>query len=139
VVGSDDIGVMPPRAEDRGVAALFAALAREASRLFLQEVALAKAELAAKLGQAGTGVVEIAAGGLVLYAGFLALLAAATLGLARVLPDWAAALVVGGVVVLIGAALLLKGKRDLGPRRLLPDRTLRSLREDARWARERVK
>lgn len=139
MVGGEDVGVMPPRAADRGVAGLFAALAREASRLFRLEVALAKAELAAKLGQAGTGAVEIAAGELVLYAGFLALLAAATLGLTRVLPDWAAALLVGVVVVVIGSVLLLKGKRDLGPRHLLPDRTLRSLREDARWARERVR
>jgi hypothetical protein len=139
VIGSDDIGVMPPHAEHRGLADLFAALAREGSRLFRQEVALAKAELAQKLGRAGTGAVEIAAGGLILYAGFLALLAAAALALTRVLPDWAAALLVGVVVILIGAVLVLKGKRDLGPRQLVPNRTLRTLREDARWARERVR
>jgi hypothetical protein len=138
VVGSDDIGVMPPP-EDRGLAGLFAALAREGSRLFRQEVALARAELAAKLGQAGSGAVQIAAGGLILYAGFLALLAAAALALTRVLPDWAAALVIGVLVVVIGGVLLLKGKRDLGARRLVPDRTLRTLREDARWAREQVR
>jgi Putative Actinobacterial Holin-X, holin superfamily III len=139
VVGGDDIGVMPPHPDDRGVAGLFTALAREASRLFRQEIALAKAELTQKVGRAGTGAVEVAAGGLILYAGFLALLAAAALALTRVLPDWAAALVVGVVVILIGAVLVLKGKRDLGPRRLLPDHTLRTLREDARWAREQVR
>lgn len=121
------------------MAGLFGDLAREASRLFRQEVALAKAELIDKLGQLGAGAAEIAAGGFILYAGFLVLLAAAVLGLAQVLPGWAAALVVGGVTCLVGGVLLLKGRRDVGPASLVPDRTLRSLRDDAEWAREQMR
>jgi Putative Actinobacterial Holin-X, holin superfamily III len=134
----DDIGAMPPR-QERTIAGLFADLARETSRLFRQEVALAKAELVDKTRQLGGGAVEIAIGGFILYAGLLVLLEAAVFALALVLPIWAAALVVGGVAVLIGGILLLKGRADVGPRALVPDRTLRSLREDAEWAREQMR
>lgn len=136
--GPDDIGAMPSRVE-RTVAGLFAALAREASRLFRQEVALAKAELAAKLGRLGAGAAEIVVGGFVVYGGFLALLAAAILGLATVLSPWLSALIVGVVAVIVGGGVMLKGRRDVGPGNLIPDRTLRSLREDARWAREQMR
>jgi hypothetical protein len=134
----DEAAVLPPRPE-RSVTSLLSDLARETTRLFRQEVALAKAEILGKLGQMGTGAAELVAGGLIIYGGFLALLAAAILGLAHVLAAWLAALIVGVVAVLIGAGVVLKGRRDVEPRNLVPDRTLRSLREDAEWAREQMR
>jgi hypothetical protein len=79
------------------------------------------------------------AGGLIIYAGFLALLAAAILGLAHVLAAWLSALIVGVVALLVGAGVVFKGRRDLELRNLVPDRTLRTLREDAEWAREQMR
>jgi hypothetical protein len=137
-MSSREDAAMPPRPE-RSLAGLFGDLARESSRLFRQEIALAKAEVANKVGQVGIGAAEMVAGGLVAYAGLLALLAAAILGLALVVPPWLAALIVGIVVVIIGGAIAFKGKRDVQPRNLVPDRTLRTLRDDARWAREQMR
>jgi putative superfamily III holin-X len=134
----DDIGTVPPQA-DRSMSGLLSALTREASRLFRQEIALARAEIADKLGQLGTGAAEMIAGGFILYGGFLVLLAAAVLGLAQVLPPWLAAVVVGVVTVLVGAGVLFKGRRDVRPRSLVPDRTIRTLRDDAEWAREQMR
>src|ERR1700676_1027099 len=110
-VGPDDIGTMPPPRSERSVAGLFGDLARECSKLFRQEIALGRAELAAKLRQFGTAAIEIVAGGLIVYAGFLALLVAAGLGLALVVPPWLAALIVGAVTVTIGAIIAFMGKR----------------------------
>jgi hypothetical protein len=135
---SEDAEMPPPRPE-RGVAGLFGDLARETTRLFRQEVALARAEILGKLGQVGIGAAEMVAGGLLIQAGFLALLAAAILGLSLVLAPWLAALSVGVAVVLIGGALVFRGRRDVAPRTLTPDRTLRTLREDAAWAREQMR
>jgi hypothetical protein len=138
-VSRDDvIEPLPPRAE-RSVGSLFADLARETSRLFRQEIALAKAEVADRLGQAGTGAAELVAGGLVLYAGFLGLMAAATLGLALVVPAWLAALIVAIVVMALGAILVLVGRKQLQPSKLVPHRTMRSLRDDADWAKEQLR
>jgi putative superfamily III holin-X len=138
-VGRDDIGAMPPPRSERSVAALFGDLARECSQLFRQEIALGRAELEAKVSQFGTAALEILAGGLIVYAGFLALLVGAGLGLALLIQPWLAALVVGAVTVTIGAILAYMGKRALESRTLIPKRTLRSLRKDAAWAREQMR
>lgn len=124
---------------DRGIGALFGDLSREVSRLFRLEIALAKAELADRVGQIGMGAAMLVAGAIVLFAGFLVLLAAAVLGLATVLQPWLAALAVGTAVALVGLALALKGRHDLATRNLVPRRTLRTLREDAEWAREQMR
>lgn len=127
-----------PKAE-RSVAALLSDLASETILLLRQEMALFKAELHEKFSRAGYGATALGAGGMILYSGWLALLAAAVLGLATVLPGWLAALIVGILVVLIGAVLLLVGKNRLDTKALMPDRTLRSLREDEAWLKERLR
>jgi hypothetical protein len=122
----------------RGVAELLADLARETTQLFQQELALAAAELGATIQRLGTGAVEMLCGGLVLYAAFLSLLAAATLGLAEVLPAWAAALTVALVAGVIGAVLVAKGRHDVELRGVVTARAWRSLRQDAAWLRQRL-
>lgn len=125
--------------KERSVGSLFAELTRETSRLLRQEIALVKTELADRLGRAGAGLVLVVSGGLILFAGFLVLLAAAVLALALVLAPWLAALAVGAVVALLGLGLVLKGRRDMEARKLMPRRTLRSLRDDAAWAKEQMR
>ena len=66
------------------------------------------------------------------------LIGAAVLGLAIVLEPWLAALIVGLVVLGLGAALLYFGKRRLDAEALAMRRTLNSLREDEAWVREHV-
>lgn len=80
----------------------------------------------------------IAAGGAVAYAGFLALLAAATLALALALPAWLAALIVGVVVAAIGAAVVYAGRDSLRHADLAPRETMDSMQETATWAKEQM-
>jgi hypothetical protein len=54
-------------------------------------------------------------------------------------PPWLAALIVALVVLAIGAALLLVGKNRLDAEALTPKRTMRALREDEAWIRERLR
>src|SRR5580693_2866607 len=86
---------------DRSIAALLSDLASETGLLVRTELALLKAELSEKLGRAGQGVAALGAGALIAFSGWLALLAAAVLGLATVVPPWLAALIVALVVVAI--------------------------------------
>jgi hypothetical protein len=51
-------------------------------------------------------------------------------GLSNVVEPWLAALIVGGVVTLVGAILLASGRRKLEPRNMVPSRTTESLRRD---------
>jgi hypothetical protein len=122
----------------RPVAALLSDLAGETSTLVRQEIALFKAELNEKLAQIGLGAGALAAGGVIAFSGWLALVAAAILGLNYVLAPWLSALIIGVVVIALGAALALFGKSRLKADALVPRRTLNSLREDEAWIRDQV-
>jgi hypothetical protein len=123
---------------ERPVGGLLSDLARQFTLLLRQEMALARAEIVGKIGQLGSASGLVAAGGLIAFAGFLYLLAAATLGLGKVVEMWLAALIVGGVVFVLGLGLTLLGRARLRASNLVPLRTVRSLKDDAAWAREQV-
>jgi hypothetical protein len=132
----DNVEPFPPR--ERSIGALFSDLARDTSLLIRQEIALAKAEIAKGIGNLGSGVGMVAAGALVAFVGFIFLCLAAVYALTLVLPNWAAALIVGGVVLALGAGLALIGKGKLSTDKLVPRRTMRSLKDDAEWAKEQI-
>lgn len=125
--------------QERPLASLFNELTRETATLFRQEVQLARTELAEKVGQAGWGLAATVAGGLLLFVAVQALAAAAVLGLATRIEPWQAALLVGIAVALVGGAVLAKGIANLKGRNLAPRRTLESLRDSTRWAKERMR
>ena len=137
----EGVGESPPR-DRRSLAVLFSDLWRETTTLVHEEAELAKADMSDKLDQVMSGAGSVAAGGAVLFAGFLAVLVAASIGLARVLPpedaDWLAPLIVGGVVMVIGYALFAGGKRALKARNLRPTRSMASLRRDGRMVKEHL-
>ena len=135
-LGPDAAAARPK--SDRSVAALLSDLASETATLVRQEIALFKAELHQKLARLGQGVGAIAAGGLVAFSGWLVLLAAAVLGLSNVVAPWLAALIVGVVVLALGAGLLFFGKNRLDADALALRRTINSLREDEAWIRDQL-
>ena len=124
---------------ERSLSALLSDLAGETVELFRQELALLKAELQEKLSRAGVGAAALAAAALIAFSGWLFLLLAATYALAIVVPPWAAALIVGVLVLAIAGVLALIGKSRLRADALTPERTLRSLREDQAWIKERFR
>jgi hypothetical protein len=124
----------PPRS-GRSVGTLLRDLSGQVSTLLHEESALARAELREKLDRFGSGAVELGAGGLLTFAGVLVLLASAVLGLGHWVALWLSALIVGGVVLLIGLLVLARGRSNLRSESLAPQRTLDSLRRDAEMAR----
>jgi len=130
-----------PRAnEDRSLGELFAELSRETTTLIRQEVDLAKTEMSHKATAVGKDVGFLAAGGAVLYAGLLALIAAVVIGLGQAgLTWWVSALLVGLVVAGIGGFLVWRGLSNLKTMTMAPQETIQTLKEDARWAKEQTK
>ena len=114
----------------QGVLRLLGRLMDELTTLFRQEVALATAELTSALTKLTASVISIAAGGAVLFLGIALLLASAVLGLATVIAPWLAALIVGGVVSVLGAGMILAGRKGVDPSILKPHRSADSLRRD---------
>jgi hypothetical protein len=125
--------------EDRSLGDLFGQLTDQISRLIRQEIALARTETMARVSTVGRDVALIAAGGALAYAGLLVLLAAVVLILIDAgLDAWAAALLVGVLVALIGGGLVMAGRNRLRTADVTPRRTIETLRDDADWAKERM-
>jgi len=139
-VDLDDPEVIEPRVKpERSLGTLLSDITGETVELVRQELALFKTELQEKLTTAGIGAALLGAGALVAYSGWVFLLLAAVFALALVLPAWAAALIVGVLVVAIGGVLALVGKSRMRADALAPERTMRSLREDQAWIKERFR
>ena len=125
--------------DERSLGDLFSDLSRETTTLVRQEVQLAKAELSQSATEAARGIGMLVAGGAVAYAGLFFLLLAIVFGLIEAGWDaWLAALVVGLVVVAIGAVLVLRARESLKPANLAPQKTVDTLKEDAAWAKEQI-
>ncbi|MDT8386565.1 MAG: phage holin family protein [Thiogranum sp.] len=121
--------------ENRSIAQLIRDFTRESTALVQDEVDLAKAEVSEKISQLGSGLRNLGMGALVLFAGLLVLLDAAVAGLLMVIPleqAWAAPLIVGGVVALIGLIMLLSGRNKVRAPNLKPQQTLDEVRRDRR-------
>lgn len=125
-------------ARDSSVPGLIRSLADDVTRLFAQEIALAKTEVSAAVKDIKAGVLSLAVGLGVLFAGFIVLLFAAVAGLALVVETWLAALIVGGIVAIVGLALLMKAKSALNPEAMVPTRTIDSLKKDEAMVRRTV-
>jgi hypothetical protein len=54
------------------------------------------------------------------------------------LAPWLSALIIGAVIMALGAGLALFGKSRLKADALVPHRTLNSLRQDEAWIRDQV-
>jgi hypothetical protein len=130
--------IEPRPKADRSIANLLSDLASETVLLFRQELALLKAELHEKFSAFGQGATALGAGAVLAFSGWLVLLAAAVLGIATALAPWLAALIVAVAVLAIGGILMLLGKKRFDKQSLMPKRTMRSLREDEEWLRERL-
>jgi uncharacterized membrane-anchored protein len=125
--------------DERPLGELFGDLAREVTTLMRQEWLLARTEMSEKATRVGKDLGFLALGGAILYAGFLALVAAAIIGLATAgLAWWLAALIVSVVVGGAGAFLVQRGLTALRREDLTPRQTVRTLREDAEWIKEQT-
>ncbi len=124
---------------ERSIADLLRDLYQEIATMIDRQVALAKAEAASTAETAGRGVAVVAAGGVVAMVGFIYLMLAIVFALSRVMPGWAAALVVGAVLAAIGGAAAMAGIRRLRALRQPMPETRETLREDGAWAREEAR
>jgi uncharacterized membrane protein YqjE len=124
--------------DDRSLGELFSELSRQTSTLIRQEVALAKAEIKEKGSEVGKDVGMMAAGGLLAYAGLLALIATIIIILAEFMDWWLSALIVSIVVLGIGGLLVQRGMSALKQTNMKPEQTIETLKEDKEWAKKQL-
>ena len=124
--------------QDMSLGELFGELSRDVSRLVRAEVALAKTEMAQKASKTGRDAGVIVVGGLLAYAGLLAVIAAIIAGLALFIPLWLSALIVGIVVIAVGGLMAKQGLDRLKKQSMAPEQTLQTLKENVEWAKQQA-
>ena len=102
------------------------------------EVRLAKAELGEELNAARSGGLLLGMGAVAAIFSTLFLLLACVYALARVVPDWAAALIVAAAVGVAAAVTLSAGLKRLKTIKAAP-KTAASLKENVQWAKQLTK
>jgi hypothetical protein len=115
---------------------LLGQLVKQSGELVKKEVALAKAEVLVDLKREIKVAEGFGAAAICALCGLNLLFVAVVFALAHVLPGWVAALIVAGVVLAAGgiSAWMGWGKRVTHPL----ERTQKTLKEDVRWAKERM-
>lgn len=120
------------------LADLLTGLTSDLASLFRQEIQLARAETMEKVSQMTQSIVWMVAGGMVAYAGLIGVLIAVIVGLAAFMPLWLSALIVGVVVIVVGALLVQSGRSQLKQVSVVPERTIESIQEDAALVKEKI-
>jgi hypothetical protein len=125
---------MQEKLDNRSLGDLLAELSRETGQLVRKEIELASTEMTAKARKAGAQIGVAAAGGALIHAGVLVLLAMLVIALSEMgLEPWLAALIVGVLTIGIGYLLVNRGLAGLRGTSIVPQQTIETLKEDARW------
>ncbi|MFP3902060.1 MAG: phage holin family protein [Acidimicrobiia bacterium] len=133
-----EVGDQRGGVEEASIGELVGRLTRETSDLVRAELELARVEMKEEATKAGKAGGLLAGGAAVGYVALILLAFAAAWGLAEVIePGWAF-LVMGAVVGLVAAVLALIGRNKLRQVSPMPEQTMETLKEDARWARTRA-
>jgi hypothetical protein len=127
-------------AAERSAGDLVKDLSEQVSRLVRDELKLAQVEMTAKGKRAGAGAGLLGGSGLLALYGAACLLAAAIIGLARVVPAWLAALIVGAAVLAVAGVVALLGrgqfKKAVPP---VPEQAVDSVKADVAEVKESAK
>jgi uncharacterized membrane protein YqjE len=120
--------------ESLGWADLLRRLANNVASIVDREIELARREARSNVSAMARAATMLITGAIVLLLGLASFVVALIFALSRVMDDWLAALVVGVVLLIIGAILAYFGKQRL---QLAPlERTRETLREDVEWVKK---
>lgn len=117
----------------RSIPDILSDLVGQFTRLVQKEGQLARAELSENIGKAATGLGLVIGGAVLLIPALVILLDAAVAAITErghLAPYWSA-LIVGGVVLILGLVLLAFGGSRLRPSNMVPTRTMQQLQRDA--------
>jgi nitrate/nitrite transporter NarK len=121
------------RPAETSIGQLISDISDDLSRLFRQEVELAKAEVRQEATKAGKAAGMLGGAGFAGYMVALLLTFAVVFGLGNVMDLGWAALIVAIVWAVVGGVLYASGRRRLRTVSPVPRQTVETLKEDAQW------
>jgi uncharacterized membrane protein YqjE len=146
-VSGDDAGGLDRRSyegagspgDGASLGELLSTLTSDLSQLVRSEMELARVEIREEASKAGKAAGMLGGGAVAALVALILLTSAVAWGLAEVVDAGWAFLIVGVVVGAAAAVLAMNGRNRLAEVRPVPDQTVDTLKEDARWARAQVK
>jgi len=126
----------PGHPEQPSIGQLVAEIGEDLSKLFHQEVELAKAEIRQEAAKAAKSAGLLGGAGFAGYMVAVLLTLAVMFGLGNVMDLGWAAVIVAVLWAAAGAALFVTGRARLRQVSPKPEQTIETLKEDARWARD---
>jgi putative superfamily III holin-X len=116
----------------RSVPAILSDLITQLTDLVRNEGRLARVEMSEKASQITSGLTTAIIGAVLLIPALVILLEAAVAAVERggIQDPWAS-LIIGGAALLLGFILLMIGMSRLKPEKLMPNRTIRQIQENA--------
>jgi hypothetical protein len=125
--------------EDRSLGELLGDATRDLSTLVRQEIELAKVEIKEEVTKAGKAGGMLGGTAVAALMSLLLLSFAAAWGLTEIVPEGVAFLIVGLMYAAVTAFLYFKGRAELQQVNPVPAQTIDTLKEDAQWAKQRIK
>jgi hypothetical protein len=132
------VNVNQTRVEGGPIGDLLAGLANDVQQLIRGEIALGRAEVDQKLQRMIRSAVWLVGGALLGFAGLVVLLegGAGVLAPTIGIPLWAAALIVGVVIIALGVAFAWSGLAAMSLKQLAPERTVSNIQKDVQVMKE---
>ena len=126
-------------AVDRSFSDLLQEIIRNVQEIVRSEVRLAKTEIREEVVKTKASLVLLGAGALTGFFAILFLLLMIASALASVMPNWAAALVVGGAFAVAAGVMLMGGVKSFQRIHPVPERTVETVKENIEWAKQQTK
>ncbi len=124
---------------DRSISDVLQDIIRNIQEIVRAEVRLAKTEVREEVAKAKSGAAILGIGAVCgLFASFFLLLTI-VYALARLVPDWASALIVTVVLAAAAGLAISAGLKQLQRVHPTPDKTIESVKENVEWAKQQTK
>jgi uncharacterized membrane protein YqjE len=125
-----------PKMADASLGDLFGRMTNDLSTLVRKELELARVEVKEDVKQAGKAGSALGAAAFAGYMALLLLSFALAWGLAEIMPEGFAFLIVGVLYAIAAAVLYSNGRKKLQQVNPVPEQTVETLKEDAQWLRD---
>ena len=125
-------------ADPRPTGTLLTDAINQLTRLVRGEVALAKAEVAQNVKNAGLGIALLVGAVVLVFVALNVLVVALVAALSSIMPAGWASLLVGVVLLAVAGLLAMRGLNALKPENIAPSRTLANVQADAQAIKENV-
>lgn len=133
--------------EQPTIAELLKDLREESTLLLREEIALAKKEISEKISSTAQNLIYVVGGALVAYCAIIFLLLAISSSISQafvaqgVEMGWAiflGLLIVALIIGTVSIAMIVKGIQTLKKLSLIPEKTVETLKEDKKWAQNKI-